>query len=55
MWAQAVETLVSPLPKVRAIRSTPEKENAGPPDFLESEMARRGAPSPSRAKRLDVA
>jgi len=55
MWAQAVETLVSPLPKVRAIRSTPQKENAGPPDFLESEMARRGAPSPSRAKRLDVA
>ena len=55
MWAQAVETLVSPLPKGRAIRSTPEKENAGPPDFLESELARRGAPSPSRAKRLDVA
>ena len=38
MWAQAVETVVSPLPKVRSIRSTPEKENAGPPDFLESEM-----------------
>ena len=55
MWAQAVETVVSPLPKVRSIRSTPEKENAGPPDFLESEMARRGAASPSRAKPREVA
>ena len=55
MWAQAVETVVSPLPKVRSIQSTPEKENAGPPDFLESEMARRGAASPSRAKPREVA
>ena len=54
LWAQAVETVVTPLPKVRAIRSTPEKENAGQPDFLESEMPRRGAASPSRAKQPEV-
>ena len=54
MWAKAVESVVSSLPKVRGIRSTPEKENAGQPDFRESESARRGVASPSRAKQREV-
>jgi len=37
MWAHAVENIVSPYPKVcESTRRTPEKENAGQSDFLES-------------------
>ena len=49
MWAQAVETVVSPLPKVRPIEAPREGER-GSARLSRVEMARRGAASPSRRR-----